>query len=189
MVATCLETSRPLQEVAEKILLAARARSPAAAEESPGWRNETTLVLIGLGKFREAMVLIREDRVNCEKPEVPDVFNYAMALWGATKDVPSDLLRKVVELDVIEQRDAPDANCEECLALCLGLLGRKDEAKSRLANSRHRIREAPIPTFSCWNYMIVKPPVFEGHLNSIEALIAGEELVPDVLFSDVQKAG
>jgi hypothetical protein len=135
------------------------------------------------------MAIIGEDRVYCQSPRIEDAFNYAMASWGATGTAPLDLVQKIVELDASQPNDGVDPNCEECLALTLGLLGKSEDARVRLTNARTRIREQPIPTFSCWNYMNVKPPVFEEHLNAIEALIDGEQVLPEFMCSKVKQSG
>ena len=167
--------------------MAAKARLPEAVEESICWRSELVLTLHWAWQVSRSDGKHWEDRVYCPTPRVDDTFNYAMAFWGAGRGLPSDFLQKVVELDASHPRDGIDANCEECLALCLGLLGRRDEAQSRLTNARNRIREAPIPTFSCWNYTNVKPPVFEEHLTAIEALIEGKQVLPEFMCSRVKQ--
>ncbi|MCX7429182.1 MAG: AAA family ATPase [Planctomycetia bacterium] len=189
MIATSLASSRRLHAVAKSVLMAAKARCPKDAELSFRWRNETALALIGLGEFQEAMTVIGEDRVHCQQPHIADAFNYAMASWGSTRHLPIEIIQKVVELDANQPNDSVDANCEECLALCLALLGKGSEAKARLANARNRIREVPVPTFSCWSYTAVRPPVFEEHLNAIAALIEGEHLTPEFMSSEVKQIG
>lgn len=183
MIAGCLSTSRRLQKVAKAILTFCQARLPTTCEESVVWRNETTLVSIALGEFRNAMANIGEDRVYCPNPHIADVFNYTMALWGETREVPIESLQKVAELETGRSAEAPDANNEECLALTLGLLGRQEEARSRLSKARHRIREQPMPTFSCWSYMTVSPRVFQEHLTAIETLIEGHSILPEFMSS------
>jgi MinD-like ATPase involved in chromosome partitioning or flagellar assembly len=183
VIASALGTSRCLQEIAETILVAARGRSPDAAEKSDPLRMGSALVFIALGKFREAMASIGEDQVFCQAPHIRDAFNYAMASWGATEELPTDLLRKVVELDNPNLSGRVEANYEECLALCLGLLGRKAEARARLASARRCIEKSPLPTFSCWNYMTVKSPVFEEHLKAIGSLIEGATVLPEFMAS------
>lgn len=188
-IATCLATSRRLQEVGERILMAAKSRAPAAALESASWRNEAVLVQIALGKFREAAATIGEERINRPQPKIADIFNYAMARWGDSSDLPRDLLCQVVELDSTEPHEGHDANYEECLAMCLGLLGRQEEAKSRLSRARDRMRDVPMRTFSCWSYSLVKPSTFEEHLNAIEALIDGEDVLPEFIRARPEQIG
>jgi len=173
-----LMTSRGLLKVARQILVSCAEETPPHGKEEECWRNQLAICLIGLREFDEVVRLLGP-RLQQEPESIADTFNYAMASWGATGQVPRDSLQRVVKLDEKSERD--DANYEQCLALTFALLGRAEEAGRRIENSRRRIARMPLPTFSCWRYLVVAPDEFRKDLAALELASRAGEIVPDFL--------
>lgn len=173
-----LMTSRELLRASKSILLAWKDSRPPSDVPSLQWSNQLAITLIGLGDFDEAVRLL-DSRLQDGAPDIPDVFNYAMASWGLTKNVPLAHLQKAIELD--SQSERSDANYEQCLALVLALLGRSQEARDRIGNSRCLIEKIPVPTFSCWRYLVVTNEEFRADLDAMAQSLDSGNIVPAFL--------
>ncbi len=102
-----------------------------------------------------------------------------MASWGQTKEVPLTRLQEAIELD--DRSDRSDANYEQCLALMLAILGRPQEARDRIGNSRCLIEKIPVPTFSCWRYLVVTNEEFRADLDAMAQSLDSGKIVPAFL--------
>jgi hypothetical protein len=166
--------SLPLFESILRQLLMDRGRT---VHEHDSVKNELALCLIGQGRFREGMQLISPARPDSSILSIQPAFNYAMAEWGETREVPRDLFQRVVELDARDiSRQTP--NYSQCLAIAFWAVGDMDHARERLDRARRQIMAPPRPQFSAWRYLAVTPAEFEKDLDEIAELIGGNDVVP-----------
>jgi cellulose biosynthesis protein BcsQ len=153
-------------------------------EERAGLVTEVSLSLVGQGRFQEARALLAPDRrtlLECD--QIPDVFNYAVAEWGATRRQPKDLFARVVEMAKKRASEKSSANFWQCLAICHYVLGSPLRAKRALTQARKRLLERPASEFSAWRYLQVAPPEFLEDLDAIRSMVNGKRLVPLVIRS------
>ncbi len=136
-------------------------------------RNDLVLSYIGTGSFSSATDLLEEN----EDIDISNVFNRAMAIWGATRVPPIDLLNDVISRRE-RQEDYDTANFYQCLAIANKNVGRQDFAIQDLKKSRKIISEATEREFSAWSYTEVTPHEFILHLEEVEQFINGKDIVP-----------
>lgn len=177
-LANDLMTSRELLKTSKSILLAWKDSHQLDDARALQWANPLAIALIGLGHFGEAVQLL-ESRMQSSTLDIADAFNYAMASWGMTRDLPLMHLRKVVELD--RQSDRTDANYEQCIALVNALLGNSQDARDRIGRSRCLIEKIPVPTFSCWRYMTATNEDFQADLDAMAQSLDSGNIVPAFL--------
>lgn len=176
--------------VAEKLLRSALL-SPEMVHEDV--QDDLVLVLIGLGRFEEAMAAISVDRSSVVgSRKIRKVFNYAMAEWGAL-GVPSvELFQRVETLDARERTESTgldDANYDQCLALTLFIVGRIPEARERLSMASGQMRQERGRVFSAWRYLKATRSEFNEDLEEIRLCIDGQSLKPRFMRSQLQLAG
>ena len=141
-------------------------------------RNTLTLSLIGSGEFHDAMKFL------CESDGVENAFNFGIAVWGATGEIPKEQFARVRELDETERGKNRDANYYFCLALAEWALGNVDAAKNHLNISRNRLSQHS-RRFSPWCYKIVDSDEFQSDLDEAERMVSGERILPAIfLISD-----
>lgn len=174
-----LMTSRSLLKASKSILSAWGDSHQPDDESNSQIQNQLAMTLIGLGDFREATQLLDSRMQSCDETNITDVFNYAMASWGLTKQVPVVHLQKVLELAGNEDRS--DANYDQCIALVLALLGHSQEARDCIDKSRGLIDKIPIPTFSCWRYLVVTNEEFKSDLDALAQSLETGNIEPEFL--------
>lgn len=130
---------------------------------------DLALCLIGQKRFEEAMKLIAPERTLLAEMGVAQNFNYAMAEWGATNTIPTDLFRRVVEIHELSPRDSR-ANYTQCIAIALWAVGRGEEAQRSIEASRSALSKGD-KIFSAWRYLLVGSDDFEQDLNSLNRLV------------------
>ncbi len=140
-------------------------------------RAEKCLALIALGRFRDAMQLFGTTRPVPGDLGVQDAFNYAMAEWAETHDIPRDMF------DYIATRDTgrafeEDANYLQCLAVAFWAVHKPEDAIRSITAAETRINERPTPQFSCWRYMNVSPPGFLEDCAGVRGLLSGDKVFP-----------
>ena len=87
-------------------------------------------------------------RLNPDPTNVPDLFNHAMAHWGATGEVPTEWFERILSMP--RGRDE-DANALQCYGLIKAGLGDSKGAAAEFDSAIERV----VPTervFSCWTY-------------------------------------
>jgi hypothetical protein len=109
--------------------------------------NELSLSLIGLGKFKDALAAISSSRAVVPKLDLQQIFNYAVAEWADSRQVPKDLLEIVVQ----QASSFNHPNPQQCFGLAYWLLGHKSEAKDHLQKAL-KLGFARAYAFSCWRY-------------------------------------
>jgi MinD-like ATPase involved in chromosome partitioning or flagellar assembly len=140
------------------------------AEPASPQREDThsllVLSLIGAGRFQEAMSQLAGSRDEAmSSGDIRTVFNYAMAEWGESKVTPTDLLRRVVELDG-EKLASRGTNYLQCIALTHAALGEPNIALKYCDRARREIGEAYL--FSCWRYLLASNTEMAKDLDAIE---------------------
>ncbi len=141
-------------------------------------RLEKSLALISrLGRFTDAMQLFGAVRPAPRHLDISDAFNYAMAEWAETREIPTDMFERVVTRDA-QRTSGGDANYLQCLAVAFWATHRSEDALRAIAAAETQISERPRPQFSCWRYMDVSPPVFVEDCGAIRTLISGKRILP-----------
>ena len=136
-------------------------------------RSGAVLACMTVGNFSKAASLCVASAPSVQDMPIQLAFNYAMALWGATGDVPRDILARVVELDAAQQDDPNlNANYKQCLALAHWASGNPTCAKVALEEAAAAIRTER-SSFSCWRYLTVPGLVFATDLEEMRKLIGG----------------
>ncbi|RKH22170.1 hypothetical protein D7V77_27835 [Corallococcus sp. CA041A] len=171
-----------LLPIAERLLQGIRENSSEELDKAIA-KRQLAVVHIGQGRFEEAMSSIAPSHGEATASEqISQAFNYAMAEWGLTGSPPTDLFRRVLELDLLRSR-AGGVNYSQCLAVAAHFSGDATTAKWRLARARQGIMQNPVSTFSCWRYLEVPPSEFEEDLDDIERLLHGANVLPRFIAS------
>jgi len=164
--------------VAETIFRAIISEEP----EQKTARVNLSLCLINAQRYDEVMQMLGpRDRLFGEGVELPDIFNFAMAEWGAFGKPSSDLLDRFLESAPSDKSRRYDPNFFQCMAISYGLLHRTQEAKAALHDAQARIDVISVPAFSAWRYLVVSPTEFRADLGAIDRLINGAPIKPDFM--------
>jgi tetratricopeptide (TPR) repeat protein len=149
--------------------------------------NRAVLSYIGAGGFEKAMALISPNgQPPTSSTALDDLFNYAMADWGARRVAPKHLFQFVADRLATEGR-LLDANLHQCFALAFAVLGNTELARKELNVARTALNPGS-SDFSCWRYLYVSRDEMDADLLSMEArLDAGESLEPP-FFHEVRSA-
>ena len=140
-------------------------------------RQGAVLACMALGRFNDAASLCLASAPSVRDMPIQHAFNYAMALWGATGEVPRDTLARVVELSAERPPGSSgNANYEQCLALAHWASGTPAAAKAALEDAEEAIR-AERNAFSCWRYLTVPRPAFVEDLREIRQMIDRDDTV------------
>jgi hypothetical protein len=108
----------------------------------------------------------REEAMNSK--QIRTVFNYAMAEWGERKVAPSDLLRRVVELDRDQLAHSHGANYFQCIALACLTLSDMSTAMMNCERARRRLDGGYV--FSSWRYLLASSTEMAKDIDAIEKL-------------------
>ncbi|MEX0740577.1 MAG: AAA family ATPase [Pseudohongiella sp.] len=148
--------------------------------ESVGYallKSNLALIEIGLGKFKEACVLISKTRPT-KVSTLEKLFNYAMAEWGLNGVVPSDLIDlSLQKLSTIDFSKATP-NVKQCISLCYWVRGDKEKAEEILDIARREVGISSQLNFSCWSYTYLDKKGFIDDLNKMSKLFEGDDIVP-----------
>jgi len=184
-LATAMDVSRGWQSIALDLLLP-RIRSE-KVDKDPSTEKDLIhyglLAAIGSGRFDVISPMIAYLK-NQQSPPIQDLFNSAMGNWALTgRPNPVDF-QKVIDCDRSIERELPDANFLQCLAVAFGVVGQREEALCRLADSKKQISSLQVNRFSCWRYIEINATQFLKDLDEIERFINGEALQPKFLRND-----
>jgi MinD-like ATPase involved in chromosome partitioning or flagellar assembly len=138
---------------------------------------EHILCLIGSGMFTEAMESIKLRAPDERSFRIADWFNHAAAEWGNTREVPEDLMRRVIELDAISPLP-PTPNYFQCMAIAHWATGNKVAAVASFEQSFKAISAFQDSSFSAWSYLFVTADKFTDDLFEMKSLIDGMPLEP-----------
>jgi cellulose biosynthesis protein BcsQ len=154
-------------------LTLAKKASQASGRDDAALRNGVTLALIADGRFEEAMVHISPVRHQLLTSNfLPDIFNYAVAEWGATAQIPEDLFGRVLEMGTGRGRHS-DANNLQCFALARYVLGQREQALEDIKLALLAARRVNL-AFSCWRYLGLNAAEMQDDLDAMHDLFARE---------------
>ena len=124
-----------------------------------------------LGRYLEAAGMFRSENENVIDLDIPDAFNYAMAMWGETGTVQDEIFQHVVDLNRSEPLEETP-NYLQCMAVAYWAVGDDsaaleyvEQAKRAISGFRGR------KEFSCWRYQEVDKGSFGKDLGEIRTLI------------------
>ena len=149
-------------------------------------RSSVMLPLVGLARFTEAVTLMGKERPVPESLNMQMAFNFAVAEWGATGNIPRDLFGRVCDLAERDGNRFESANVCQCVALASWATENLDRARESLRRARENISNYPTRTFSCWRYRNVSQEEFLEDCHELSALIDGGDIIPIVLRSAPQ---
>ncbi len=146
-------------------------------------QGHLVLSLIGLHKYDEAMRMFGPVRPSPHNLDIYDAFNYAMAEWAETGDIPQDLFARVVEL--VDTPKPRRANREQCFSLAFWAIGDTENAESRIAKAEEMAHQIKKTDFSFWRYREIGPETFLEDCKAIRKLIRTGEGRP-LFFPDTE---
>ncbi|MBW8015230.1 MAG: ParA family protein [Planctomycetes bacterium] len=132
-------------------------------------KGSLLLSFIGLGKFKQALKLFGTKRPYPEDLRDDDSFNYAMAEWGLSNEIPKDMFQSVIN----KSKDCTLANYQQCMSIAFWAIGDTKEALARIKDAINKMDHQPHAEFSCWQYLNVTPEDFVKDCNLIIELING----------------
>lgn len=170
-LARSLSFERTLLASAELLIRSTIAKS----DESFWFGVELVVNLIGQRRFSEAISICKKS-LEQHASNQNTLFNLAMATWGETLQVPTDIFQSVLDLGMPE----PDwsANYLQCISLANWATGKLAEAEELLAESKHR---ATAVGFSCWSFLYRTPPIFLQELDQQKEMFSGKEILPQII--------
>lgn len=131
-------------------------------------RNHLSLCCIRLHKYSEAIQLLCDTDTDFLTLGISDLFNLAMARWGADGQASSEMFAGVLS-KVPAEGPHIDANFFQCLAIAALVCNRDVDAAAFVAKSRSEIRAQPNLAFSAWRYLRINPIDFDADLDEIAA--------------------
>jgi hypothetical protein len=148
-------------------------------EDKDGVLHDLVLSLIAAKRFTEAK---REAQNN--SPDLMSshhLFNFIMAEWGLTAEVPRDLFKRFVDSLSNLVEEETDANMLQCFSLSYWAVGDWDRAFTLLDRAVERSAAAPRFIFSCWSYLYRSPRNFRADLDAMKAMYLSGSGQPEYL--------
>ena len=134
-------------------------------------RYDLGMSYMRLGRYLEAAGMFRSEGENVTDLDIPDAFNYAMAMWGQTGTVQEEIFQHVVELN----RSGPleeTPNYLQCMAIAYWAVGDDNSALEFLEQARRAISGfRGRKEFSCWRYQEVDKGSFGKDISEIRTMI------------------
>ena len=147
--------------------------------------HELAMASIGIGDFETAVEILKASGGDPASESIADVFNFAMAIWGRDKAPPLELFSRVKEINEANSSSSDlSANYWQCMAISYSLLKDEESANSFLAKSRRLIEVGATREFSAWTYSRVPPQVFKMHLDEIDRLNRGGNVIPKFMLEN-----
>lgn len=130
------------------------------------------LAYMGLGRCSEAVGMFLGEGENLNDLDIVYTFNYAMAMWGATGTVQTDIFQRVAELNRSTSSDDAGLNYLQCMAIAYWATDENKAALDYLKQAQEVIKDTRSRTvFSCWRYLQADKRSFEEDLDEIRSLI------------------
>ena len=147
-------------------------------------RNRQLIHLIGGGEFDQALrILAPHDNPPGDKEDIDHHFNYAMAVWGSTREVPAGLFEKLVQrFQVAKSKES--ANWHQCFALALAAIGQKERAGEELDIAVGNIKPGMME-FSCWTYLTRSGEDFAADIREMREQLQKATPILPAFFRDV----
>ncbi|MEQ9590888.1 MAG: AAA family ATPase [Parvibaculaceae bacterium] len=167
-----LGASRDLMEIAAAIIQALPDERMTDAVIS-----HLVVLLIGLGRFHDAMAVSDEGRRPGEGADDQLLFNYAIAEWGASGSVPRDLFLRLVK-QAQDPGELDSINYDQCLALACWAIDETELGRRYIGSALSMIDHRFWPQLSCWSYQIKSGDALREELEAVRALLDGESRTP-----------
>jgi MinD-like ATPase involved in chromosome partitioning or flagellar assembly len=169
-------------------VVAARMRKSASSSlldetETMMARNTAVVAFIGCGDFASALEVLGKIDPSTASPI--DVFNYAIAEWGARRK-PSAKLFEAFYKRLPSEPVERDANHYQCLALAHAVLGNVELAERELAAAENAIRVGGID-FSCWRYLYVPGDEFLDDIAAMQEQLKQHGKLKPAFFDEVRR--
>ncbi len=144
------------------------------------------LSLIAVGKYRDAIDVIRSNETRFQELRIQNTFNYGMALWGETGKIDRDLFKRVVDYNRENPQDDLGLNLLQCLAVANWAVGQLEEAEELVMTAIQELQSRRGAEFSCWCYLRIPRKEFEEDLADILRLIKGDVSVRPRFMSSAE---
>lgn len=138
-----------------------------------------SLVLIGLGRFEEAMRCIKANGRPDKDDSIGKLFNFAMAEWGQNGRAPVDLFHLV--RDSATDPGLSGVNYDQCLALTCAIVGEVDTANAYIESALKMQSESYRTELSCWSYLQLSGEALRNELLEVKALVGGAKKTPSFM--------
>jgi MinD-like ATPase involved in chromosome partitioning or flagellar assembly len=159
-------------------------RAMAEGEIGVGHRAGLSHLLIRARRWGEAIKVLESTSI--DSLDAIEIVNLALAHWGQTGGLPSELCRSALERQESEQwLRTPLAGVN---ALFLWRLGDTARALSVLEQAANEAEEDPQPRFSYWRYRQVSPDQYLQDCQELRRLIQGHAIRPIFLGESAQPA-
>jgi MinD-like ATPase involved in chromosome partitioning or flagellar assembly len=126
-------------------------------------QNALVLNRIQQRNFGDAMALIGDRPTPASAQN--DLFNYAMAEWGESRVVPTDLFSAVLANEATRTEKNP--NYLQCLGIANAVLGDVDRARTLVQSAKQQALQSRRPLFSAWTYATVTAKDFAVHVDEM----------------------
>ncbi|MCY3770130.1 MAG: AAA family ATPase [Gammaproteobacteria bacterium] len=137
-------------------------------------RCQLGLSYMRLGRCLEAKSMFRREGEKLADMDIQDAFNYAMAEWGVSGTIETDLFQCVVKLDRSNPNEDANPNYLQCMAIACWASGDHGTALDYAKRTQHAVNSFPGRTeFSAWRYQQVSLEIFATDLDEILSLIEG----------------
>lgn len=175
-IASELDGSKAEAKSASEILRPLLVADRLSPDEQEDARQALSLAAIAVGRFAEAIEIIRSE---CEVSEmsIHFAFNYGMALWGDRGSLVVDPFRRVVELERTDPREDPWPNYLQCMAISHWAVGEAAAARTFAQKAKQEMSARRGREFSCWRYLRVSAVQFADDTDEMLALIGGDARV------------
>lgn len=175
-IASELNRSRVQAETAAILLGPLLVNVRLSAEEREHARRAWVLTSIALGRFSDALEVVRSEYPDVGRMSIQFAFNYGMALWGESGQLVREPFDRVVEIDRSNPSEDPSPNYLQCLAIANWAVGELDAAREAAKNARREMRRSIRRSeFSCWQYLHVPGIQFEKDVEEILKFIDGDD--------------
>lgn len=176
-VAARLDGSESEAATAREILRPLLASDRLSPDEQRDARQALSLATIFLGKFAEAIEVIRSEEHVVARMSIQFAFNYGMALWGHRGSVVFDPFRRVVEIERADPGKDSAPNYLQCMAVGHWAIGEAANAREFATKAKQAMSARRRPEFSCWRYLRVSADQFAADTDEMIAMIDGDDTV------------
>ena len=175
LIAADLNRSRNQAETASLILKPLLSDSGLEPDEQSNARNALVLASIALGRFSDALELIRDQEPELERMEIQFAFNYGMAMWGNDGQLMREPFHRVLELEDPDNNVSP--NHLQCISFAHWACGDTAKALEYADATRREMTRRRAGEFSCWRYLRVPAEEFARDVSEMIDLIGGDDSV------------
>ena len=148
-------------------------------------RRALSLASIALGRFAEAIQVIRDEAPDVDSMAIDFAFNYGMALWGQQGGIVSHPFARVVQLHHSDAGLSGSPNYLQCMAVSHWAVGELEIAQTFVEEAKRQMTTEGGRQMSCWRYLEVGSRDFEIDTDEILTLIDGDRnAIPRFMRTD-----